>query len=776
MKKTLLLFLFVSCFAYTLAADFKVNQGKCQLVVDTDSERPVVNTALEILRKDWNAVFGEYFSQESTPRVIVGTVGQSPVLKGLDIDLGRLKGKRQAFLMLVTKHGDLVVAGSDSHGTAYGVMQLTRLIGVSPWEWWADCTPRHLDTFSLPDGYSDFQAPKVEYRGIFINDEDWGLMPWSYQTHEPAQKGIIGPKTTARIFELLLRLRANLYWPPMHDVSYPFFMTDGNREVAERFGIYIGTSHCEPMASNTNAEWPLRGKGEYNYLKNKDNVHQFWTDRVKEVAGQEIIYTLGMRGNHDGPMNGAKTVDEQKAVLEDVLVAQRSILKNLVNKKVETVPQVFIPYKEVLDAYNKGLQVPDDVTLMWCDDNYGYIRHFPTAKERKRKGGHGVYYHVSYWGRPQDYLWLGTFSPSLLFHQMNKAYEEGVQKMWVLNVGDIKPAEYQTELFMDMAWDIDAVRKQGIASHLDKFLTREFGEALGHRLGDVMREHYRLSFISRPEHLGHTRSEEADKKYLIVSDMPWSENYINKRLSDYKSIADAVQTMEGEVPENLRTAYYHLVRYPVQAAAMMNKKMLTAQLARHGKDKFLNADLAYDSIVVMTDRYNQGKWKGIMSMRPRALSVFDPVQRVKIDTPMIEDKTPLHRFNGMDAVDGNPVNCQGLGHEGRAAEIRKGESLGFDCPATVGKNIKVVVRLLPNHPMEDNAQLRVSLDINGQNATIAEYQTKGRSETWKVNVLHNQAIVEADFMVPTSVTTPKLNIKALDKGVVVDQVFVYDRP
>ena len=181
-------------------------------------------------------------------------------LKGVEVDFKCLKGKTQAFLLVVTKDGDLVVAGSDPHGTAYGIMQLSRLIGVSPWEWWADCTPQHLKSFSLSEGYTDFQSPKVEYRGIFINDEDWGLMPWSCQTYEPAEKGVIGPKTTARIFELLLRLRANLYWPPMHDVSYPFFMTKGNREVAEKFGIYVGTSHCEPMASNSFGEWHKRGR------------------------------------------------------------------------------------------------------------------------------------------------------------------------------------------------------------------------------------------------------------------------------------------------------------------------------------------------------------------------------------------------------------------------------------------------------------------------------------------------------------------------------------
>lgn len=188
------------------------------------------------------------------------------------------------------------------------------------------------------------------------------------------------------------------------------------------------------------------------------------------------LYTLGMRGVHDGAMNGAKTIEEQKAVLTKVLRDQRDLLTKYVNKDVTQVPQVFIPYKEVLDVYHAGLQVPDEVTLMWCDDNYGYIRHFPTAEERARKGGNGVYYHVSYWGRPHDYLWLGTAHPSLVYQQMSLAYERGIQKMWILNVGDIKPAEYQVELFLDMAWNLEEVKQQGIAAHQRHFLEREFGK------------------------------------------------------------------------------------------------------------------------------------------------------------------------------------------------------------------------------------------------------------------------------------------------------------
>lgn len=380
---------------------FILKSGEPVTIACGNSEEEVVHTALNLLNRDVESVFSTRIivtPESKKGMIIVGTIGQSDLIDKAGVDLSPIKNKKEAFLLAVSSTGKLVIAGSDKRGTAYGVMELSRLIGVSPWEWWADATPAKKEIFQLPASYRNMQSPSVEYRGIFINDEDWGLTPWSWQTYEPSDvKGQIGPKTHERIFELLLRLRANTFWPAMHGCSVPFYFTPGNKEVADKFGIFIGTSHCEPMMRNTNGEWKRDGVGEYDYVHNSAHVLSFWEQRVKEVAGLDNLYTLGMRGVHDGAMNGAKTIEEQKAVLTKVLRDQRDLLTKYVNKDVTQVPQVFIPYKEVLDVYHAGLQVPDEVTLMWCDDNYGYIRHFPTAEERARKGGNGVYYHVSYW-------------------------------------------------------------------------------------------------------------------------------------------------------------------------------------------------------------------------------------------------------------------------------------------------------------------------------------------------------------------------------------------
>lgn len=768
-----LVFLWVTqicCAQFSLRSDQPI-----KLACD-NAEEKVVQTVLKLFMRDYQSVFSASAAVDARQgNIIVGTVGKSPLLKAVSADVSALTGKKQVFLLQVLPDGKLLVAGSDSHGTAYGIMELSRLIGVSPWEWWADVTPEKKTSFVLSAEYQTLQSPSVEYRGIFINDEDWGLMPWSSQTYEPSDiKGHIGPKTNARIFELLLRLRANTYWPAMHECTLPFFLTEGNRKVAEEYGIFIGSSHCEPMVCSAAGEWRRRGQGDYDYVNNSASVYKFWEDRVKEVAQQGNIYTLGMRGVHDGQMQGAKTVAEQKAVLERVLKDQRGLLQKYVNKDVTAIPQAFIPYKEVLDIYNAGLQVPDDVTLIWCDDNYGYIRHFPTAEERARKGGNGIYYHVSYWGRPHDYLWLGTFSPYLLHQQMKLAYDRGIQKMWVLNVGDIKPAEYQIELFLDMAWNIDEVNEIGVTAHLKSWLGREFGSNCAEELLPAMEAHYQLSYIRKPEFMGNTREEERDPKYKVIKDLPWSEQTISERLRSYTVLSDVVERMESNIPADRQDAYFQLVKYPVQAAAQMNRKILTAQLARHSKADWKQSDTAFDSIASLTQQYNSlqnGKWNRMMDFQPRKLPVFKRVEHTTATEPMVTDRKMLCKWNAMECTYGKPVPYEGLGYERKAAGICKGSSLTFAFDDYGKDSVEVEIRLLPSHPL-DEKQLRFAISVDEAVPQTVSYETKGRSEEWKENVLRNQAIRKVTLPINKQ-ASHKLVITALDEGVVLDQVILY---
>lgn len=772
---------------------FKLISGSpVTIAYDISSEEKATTNALQLLLGDMEAVLSltpEIIS-ESKADILIGTVGKSAIIQKLIdeklIPVSELEEKSDAFILsLINIHEkpSLVVAGSDRRGTAYGLLEISRLMGVSPWEWWADVTPKTLKEFSLAKDFNRVQSPSVPYRGIFLNDEDWGLMPWSAKNYEPGlptvggkTKGTIGPKTYERIFQLMLRLRANTIWPAMHECTVPFFLVEGNKEMAHDYAIYVGGSHCEPMMRSVAGEWAVEGEGAYDYVNNSKNVHEFFEKRVADVAPMDNIYTLGMRGVHDGQMEGAKTVEEQKNVLIRVFEDQRKLLKQYVNKDLEKVPQVFIPYKEVLDIYNAGLPVEDDITLMWCDDNYGYIRHFPSDNELKRKGGHGVYYHVSYWGRPHDYLWLGTASPGLLYQQMKLAYEKDIRKMWILNVGDIKPCEYQTELFLDMAWDFNSVISDGITLHLKKYLQREFGDETGVQLLPLMQEYYRLAYIRKPEFMGNTREEERnDPMSRVVKDLPWSEKEIRERLQAYHKISDEVEKIGKKIPDERRDAYFELIKYPVQAATQMNVKMLRAQLARHAKADWQESHAAYDSIVALTKEYNSlanGKWNYMMDYQPRKLPPFEPVKQEEATTSLPEYIKPLFAFNGTEYSRSSTEQgiAYGLGYENKVLEMQKGSTISFQLKNLPADSITVEVRLLPNHPVKGD-KLRFGIALDDAEMQEIAYETYGRSEEWKQNVLRNQAIRRVTL--PVGKKSANLNIKAIDEGIVIDQVFLF---
>lgn len=749
--------LLLSLFAPTLKAEIRWDKG-CDLTVNIKGNtRPVLSTALEMFNSDIEKVLSGRVSETDSPNADII----------INIDPAK-SPKNQSFTISSNPTNQLVITAHDSHGAAYALMELSRIAGVSPWEWWADSTPQKRDSISFADDFQISAAPDVEYRGIFINDEDWGLNPWSWQNYDPAAKGTIGPKTTARIFELLMRLRANTYWPPMHECTVPFFLTPGNREVAEKYGIYIGGSHCEPMASSTAGEWPRRGEGEYNYVKNSDKVKDFWEKRLNEVDSQEIIYTLGMRGVHDSSMLGVKTTEEHKDALTRVIADQREMLAK---HGLTDAPQVFIPYKEVLDIYNAGLDIPEDVTLIWCDDNYGYIRHFPDSIEKNRPGGNGIYYHVSYWGRPHDYLWLGTFSPGILHQQMGEAYRRGIDRMWILNVGDIKPAEYQIELFMDMAWDFDEVERLGLDGHYHNFLNREFAKEAADKLLPVMKDHYRLAFIRKPEFMGNTRTEERTTDYYNhVRDLPWSEDYMRQRMSDYDSLSDIVEEIATAIPTEKKDTYFHLVKYPVQGATQMNRRMLGASLARHGLADWGISRAAYDSIQNLTLQYNTPKWKGIMDSHPRKLPVFMPVKEESGDSiPLPTDKTIL-KLNAKEG-EGYLKTPQWLGYEYGAAELAKDKDFDISFSADLPEEATIILSFIPTHNVGSDNE-GVNLTIDGKDYGPIYFETYGRSEEWKENVLNNHAVrsIPVRFSAGSS---HSIIIRPLSEGVILDQIIIH---
>ena len=422
---------------------------------------PVVNIALDMFAEDMKLVTGlhpkQVPSKHAAIRIIQLDKADNRTQKDLHvagIPVNDLIRKQDAFYIAVTDNSpkqQLLIVGSNGRGTAYGILELSRMAGVSPWVWWGDVTPQKQTQLTVASDFKSMQSPSVKYRGIFLNDEDWSLQPWSWKTFEPGNPtGRIGARTYKEIFKLLLHLRANAIWPGMHGITTPFYLVPGAKEAADSCGIAIGTSHCEPLMRNNVGEWKVKERGAYNYITNRNSVQAYWTERLKEVNRYENMYTIGMRGIHDGHMEGVKTMKEKVNALQQVINDQRSLLSQYVNRDVTKIPQVFVPYKEVLDIMENGLEVPEDITLMWCDDNYGYMTRLSDEMQQKRSGGSGVYYHLSYWGRPHDYMWLCTTQPGLIYNEMKQAYDHNAREVWIVNVHDLKPAAYDLELFLDM--------------------------------------------------------------------------------------------------------------------------------------------------------------------------------------------------------------------------------------------------------------------------------------------------------------------------------------
>ncbi|ALI97838.1 glycosyl hydrolase 115 family protein [Rufibacter tibetensis] len=632
-----------------------VQAGKAAPVFVDEKDAEVVRIAAEAFRDDVERVTG--FRPEiregdqkqlSGMPVLIGTIGQSALVDQLaasgKLNNAGINGKWESYTIAVVEKpfGNvsqaLVIAGSDPRGTAFGVFEVSKRMGVSPWYWWADVAPTPQKELFVSAGTLVQGPPSVKFRGIFLNDEDWGLQPWAARNMDTDIKDI-GPKTYARIFELLLRLKANLIWPAMHPSTKAFFHYPGNPQVAVAYAILVGTSHAEPMLRNNVDEYDEKTMGSFDYFSNKKTVSDYWEKRVKEAKNIEAMYTLGMRGVHDSGMKGAKNTAEAAAMLEKIIEDQREMLKKHVNKDVTAVPQVFTAYKEVLDIYDHGLKLPGDITLVWPDDNYGYIHRLSSPQEQMRPGGSGVYYHASYWGRPHDYLWLSSTHPALIREEMMKAYNLKSDKLWVLNVGDIKPLEYNIDLFMDMAYNADAFQEgSSVKGHLRDWAAETFGQRKANQISAVLWEYYHLAFERKPEFMGWSRTEPTTKTAYTAYNHFYHGDEAQKRIDRYEALEKQVKELRRQIGARDADAFYQLVYYPVVGASLMNKKFLyrdksflyAQQNRASARDYAQLSRQAYDSIEAETNYYNtqlaSGKWKGMMSMKPRNLPVYqEPV-------------------------------------------------------------------------------------------------------------------------------------------------------
>ena len=659
------------------------------------------------------------------------------------------------------KGGQIIIEGSNGRGMAYGLLELSRLAGVSPWIWWGDVVPEKKNRLMMNEDFRTEQSPSVAYRGIFLNDEDWSLRPWSSQNYEPSDEGSIGIKTYQKIFELLLRLRANAIWPAMHPGTTAFFKIPGAKAMADSCGIVIGTSHCEPMLRNNVDEWDADKRGAFNYRTNREQVHQYWTERLQEVKkSKDNMFTIGMRGIHDSSMEGYKSEQEKFDGLQQVINDQQELLRKYIGDPSKQM-QVFVPYKEVLQLYEKGLQVPDYVTLMWCDDNYGYMTRLSNAEEQKRIGGGGVYYHLSYWGRPHDYLWLTTTQPGLIYNEMRQAYDHNVRKLWIANVHDVKVAGYDLELFLDMAWNIDGFNGETLNDHYRSWLCREFGQKVGERLFPAMHEFYRLCNIRRPEFMGYTQVELDKRLYerglSKVDSVPISASEAASRLAAFRHIKSTIAECKRLIRPELYDAWFATFEYPVYAAAAMSRKILSERDESHQ---------AYEEILSLTSHYNEmnkGKWRYLMDAAPRKLPVFDDVNGILAP----ESERCLLSMNACDytsASEGVKV-IQMLGHSMKAVALPKDGSLTYRFEVEEDGTYTLQTALIPTQP-NDNGDLRYSVSIDHQEPVVFNLKEPFRSEEWKLNVLRGQALRQQKVNLSKGVHT--LTIRALDDHIVVD--------
>ena len=844
-KKDILLslMLFLTVFPATaLSADVTWYDGRQPVSYFVEGRKaPVVDIALEMFSGDMQQVTGQpaVSSKQAVIRIFELDKNASAVsrLRRMGIPADEVAAQQDAFHISV-HNGQIYVVGNNGRGCAYGILELSRMAGVSPWVWWGDVVPERRERLTLSDTFTTLQAPSVAYRGIFINDEDWSLRNWAWKHYDASPEGMepvfgrMGPKTYKAIFQLLLRLRANAIWPAMHTGTPGFFTIAGNKEMADSCGILIGTSHCEPLLRNNVDEWDHATRGAYNYITNREQVQQYWIERLQQVRGSEEFFTIGMRGIHDGSMEGVRTKQEKLEGLQQVIDDQRELIRRYYNKDVERVPQVFIPYKEVLEILESGLRVPDDVTLMWCDDNYGYMTRLSDDEQQQRSGGGGVYYHLSYWGRPHDYMWLTTTQPGLIYNEMKAAYDHNCRRLWIVNVHDPKVAAYDLELFLDMAWNIDVVQPQTIEEHLQRWLCTQFGTEAGEKLFPAMKEFYRLCGIRKPEFMGWTQVELSDRKAYPrgrsqVVDTEFSltefDNEVWHYLSAYDHICLEVQEAERLIRPELKDAYFAAVKYPVLAARAMASKMLEAQMARskyqgqtdkgmEGREDYMllhaaRAMYAYRDIQRLTQYYNDslagGKWKGIMNMMPRDLNVFNPpivpylpenssefgVESLAsgkgygsyLTHPVFPDKAIARNACRYQSASEGVQTIQMLGHSMNAVAIPKGGEIVYEFTVSerhlsssqgVGETV-LYTAMIPTQP-NDKGDLRYQVTLDDQEPVVISLKEKYRSDFWKESVLRGQALKKTPVNI--SVGRHTLKVKALDDHIIIDQWMLDFKP
>ena len=571
--KKVFLYIFVSLIGYSNIISQLITETKqpnsfslSNAVIYVDpNDFPLVKRSAELLQQDIEMVTGKKLEIVKkilvlTDNIIViGSVEKSFAIKDLikqkKVTVASIINKWEAYKIQSLKtpfegyKNGLIIMGSDRRGTAYGVFEFSKQIGVSPWYWWADVPVQKRSEIFIKQSIIVTDSPKVKYRGIFINDEAPAFSGWTKEKF-----GGVNHLVYEKIFELILRLKGNYLWPAMWGNAFNDDDTL-NPILADKYGIVMGTSHHEPML-RAQQEWKRYGKGKWDYDSNEVVLREFWRKGIQNMGSRESILTIGMRGDGDMPMSR----ETATSLLERIVKDQRQIIEEVTKKPASETPQLWALYKEVQDYYDKGMRVPDDVTLLLCDDNWGNIRKLPKLNEKPRKGGYGIYYHFDYVGGPRNYKWLNTNPIPRIWEQMHLAYEHGVKQIWIVNVGDIKPMEFPISFWLDYAWNPEKIGADDLKNYTEKWAASQFGNKYAKEIAEIISKYSKYNGRRKPELLDHNT-------YSL-------DNYgefFNVVFSEYNLLSLEAEDLNKKIPLEFRDAYYQLVLYPVAACANLNE-------------------------------------------------------------------------------------------------------------------------------------------------------------------------------------------------------------
>lgn len=774
--------------------------GKPVSIHTDNSDYKGVLRAVNDLKEDLRKVTGNSPQQGATKfTLIIGTVGKSPTIDKLiqtgKIEAKDLKGKNEKYIIKTVMNpidgvdAALVIAGSDKRGTIYGIYELSTQIGVSPWYYWADVPVVNQKNLYVKPGTYTEGEPAVQYRGIFLNDEAPALTGWSKATF-----GGFNHQFYEKVFELLLRLKGNFLWPAMWGSA--FYDDDPlNGPLADEYGIVMGTSHHEPMAL-AQQDWKRRGEGAWDYTKNGEVLRKFWASGIERAKNWESLITIGMRGDGDEPMSEESNIDLLQKIVKD----QRSIISKVTGKKAEQVPQVWALYKEVQDYYDKGMRVPDDVTLLLCDDNWGNVRKLPDLNAPKRKGGYGMYYHFDYVGAPRNSKWININPIPRVWEQMNLTYQYGVRKIWVVNVGDLKPMEYPISFFLDMAWNPDRFNANNLSQHTEQWAAQQFGNTYAKEIAHLINMYSKYNRRVTPE---------------ILNDTIYSlENY-----NEWQRVKDEYQALSLEalklfylMPSEYRDSYDQLVLFPIQACAnlyemyyavAMNRK-LAAQKDVKANDWAEKVRSYYERDSILTYHYNNimssGKWNHMMDQThigytywqqptensmPKVTYVPDK-QKTAVPYLFIDENgyISIEAEHYSRAMNGKTTDWLIIPDLGRTlsgvtttpstATPDENTYLEYDFETSYNGNATVYILLSPTLNFNDNKGLRYAVSINGGKEEIVNFNGQYNDQkiwwSWNAWAINETTVQQTISSSPTNWHT--LRFRPLDPGIVLQKIMI----